>query len=61
MEAAVNSTSTARAVPWHALTVDEVLKRLTTSTKNGLAVGEASTRLQKDGPNRLPQARSGGH
>ena len=60
MEAAVNSTSTAGAVPWHALTVDEVLKRLTTSTENGLAVGEASTRLQKYGPNRLPEGKKRG-
>ena len=60
MEAAVNSTSTAGAVPWHALTVDEVLKRLTTSTENGLAVGEASTRLQKYGANRLPAGKKRG-
>ena len=60
MEAAVNSTSTGGAVPWHALTVDEVLKRLTTSTENGLAVGEASTRLQKYGPNRLPTGKKRG-
>src|SRR4029077_6760943 len=60
MEAAVNSTSTAGAAPWHALTVDEVLKRLTTSTEKGLAVGEASTRLQKYGPNRLPVGKKRG-
>ena len=60
MEAAVNSTSTAGTVPWHALTVDEVLKRLTTSAKNGLAVGEASTRLQKYGANRLPAGKKRG-
>jgi len=56
----VNSTSTAGAAPWHALTVDEVLKRLTTSTEKGLAVGEASTRLQKYGPNRLPEGKKRG-
>jgi calcium-translocating P-type ATPase len=60
MEAAVNSTSTGGAVPWHALAVDEVLKRLTTSTENGMAVGEASTRLQKYGPNRLPAGKKRG-
>jgi calcium-translocating P-type ATPase len=60
MEPAVNSTSTAGAVPWHALAIDEVLKRLTTSTENGLAVGEASTRLQKYGPNRLPEGKKRG-
>ena len=47
-------------MPWHALAVDEVLKRLTTSTENGLAVGEASTRLQKYGPNRLPAGKKRG-
>ena len=60
MESAVNSTSTTGAVPWHALTIDEVLKRLTTSTEDGLAVGEASTRLQKYGPNRLPAGKKRG-
>ena len=60
MEAAVNATSTADAVPWHALTVHEVLKRLATSTDKGLAVGEASTRLQKYGPNRLPEGKKRG-
>ena len=60
MEPAVNSTSTAGAVPWHALTIDEVLKRLTTSTEDGLAVGEASSRLQKYGPNRLPEGKKRG-
>jgi calcium-translocating P-type ATPase len=60
MEAAVNSTSIAVAVPWHALTVHEVLKRLTTSAEKGLAVGEASTRLQKYGPNRLPEGKKRG-
>src|SRR6516162_4402990 len=60
MEPAVNSTSTAGAVPWHALAIDEVLKRLTTSTENGLDVGEASTRLQKYGPNRLPEGKKRG-
>ena len=60
MDAAVNSTPTAGAVAWHAITVDEVLKRLTTSTEKGLAVGEASTRLQKYGPNRLPEGKKRG-
>jgi magnesium-transporting ATPase (P-type) len=60
MEAAVNSTSTAGAVAWHALTVHEVLKRLATRTDKGLAVGEASTRLQKYGPNRLPEGKKRG-
>lgn len=60
MDAAANSKSGAGAPTWHALTVDEVLKRLTTSTEKGLDGGEASTRLQKYGPNRLPEGKKRG-
>ena len=59
MDAAVNSKSTA-VTPWHAIAVDEVLKRLTTSTEKGLDASEASTRLQKYGPNRLPEGKKRG-
>src|SRR5499433_2482810 len=57
MDVAVNPKSAAGATPWHALAVDEVLKRLTTSTGKGLDGGEASTRLQRYGPNRLPEGK----
>src|SRR5262244_2218292 len=57
MDAAVNPKSAAGATPWHALAVDDVLKRLTTSTGKGLDGGEASTRLQRHGPNRLPEGK----
>src|SRR5262244_3239568 len=60
MDAAVNPKSAAGATPWHALAVDDVLKRLTTSTGKGLDGGEASTRLQRHGPNRLPEGRKRG-
>jgi magnesium-transporting ATPase (P-type) len=60
MDAAVNSKSTAGATPWHAITVNEVIKRLTTSTDKGLDVSEASSRLQKYGPNRLPEGKKRG-
>jgi calcium-translocating P-type ATPase len=60
MDAAVNPKSAAGATPWHALAVDEVLKRLTTSTGKGLDGGEASTRLQRYGPNRLPEGKKRG-
>ena len=60
MDAAVNPTSAAGATAWHALTVDDVLKRLTTSTEKGLDNSEASTRLQKYGPNRLPEGKKRG-
>jgi magnesium-transporting ATPase (P-type) len=59
MDAVVNKGA-ADATPWHALTVDEVLKRLTTSTGKGLDGGEASTRLQRYGPNRLPEGKKRG-
>ena len=45
---------------WHALTAEEVLKRLGTSTEKGLDAGEASTRLQQYGPNRLPVGKKRG-
>src|SRR5499433_3187358 len=60
MDAAVNPKSAAGATPWHALAVDDVLKRLTTSTGKGLDGGEASTRLQRHGPNRLPEGKKRG-
>src|SRR5215468_8585824 len=60
MDAAVNPKSAAGPTPWHALAVDDVLKRLTTSTGKGLDTGEASTRLQKYGPNRLPEGKKRG-
>ena len=59
MDVAVNK-GPAGAAAWHAITVDEVLNRLATSTEKGLAVGEASTRLQKYGPNRLPEGKKRG-
>src|SRR4249920_3978758 len=60
MDAAVNSKSAAGATAWHALTVDDVLKRLTTSTEKGLSATEASSRLEKYGPNRLPEGKKRG-
>ena len=60
MAAAVSAETTADGTPWHAIPVDEVLRRLTTSAENGLDAGEASARLQKYGPNRLPEGRKRG-
>src|SRR5262245_3603466 len=48
------------AVAWHAIPADEVVKRLATARVKGLDAGEASTRLQKSGPNRLPEGRRRG-
>src|SRR5499425_3261638 len=47
-------------VAWHAIAVDEVVKRLATSVMKGLEAGDASARLQKHGPNRLPEGKRRG-
>jgi calcium-translocating P-type ATPase len=60
MDRAVNSKSTASSTAWHALAINEVLERLTTSTEKGLDASEASARLQKYGPNRLPEGKKRG-
>jgi calcium-translocating P-type ATPase len=60
MNAAVNSKSVAGGAAWHSLAVDEVLKRLGTSIGKGLDAAEASARLQKYGPNRLPEGKKRG-
>ena len=52
--------SAAAATAWHASMVDEVVKRLATDVAEGLDPGEASIRLQKHGPNRLPEGRKQG-
>ena len=50
----------ANEVAWHALSVDEVAKRLTTDTGKGLEAVEAAKRLQDYGPNRLPEGKKRG-
>jgi Ca2+-transporting ATPase len=45
-----------RATAWHNLTAEEVLRELN-SSKDGLNSAEASSRLEKHGPNRLKEAR----
>src|SRR5215831_166428 len=60
MNAAVTAKPASDASAWHALAVDEVVKRLATSVTKGLDPGEASTRLQKYGPNRLPEGKKRG-
>ena len=44
-------------LPWHATPQHEVAKRLAVSCEKGLDPGEAVLRLQKYGPNRLPESR----
>jgi magnesium-transporting ATPase (P-type) len=42
--------------PWHAITSEEALRRLDTRAETGLAAEEAKQRLERYGPNRLPDA-----
>src|SRR5262245_44208552 len=42
---------------WHALSQADVLNRLVTNAEKGLSLSEASARLQKYGPNRLPEGK----
>src|SRR5215813_4946728 len=55
-----NANPTADSITWHAMAVDEVVRRLTTDIEKGLDAGEASSRLQKYGPNRLPEGKKRG-
>src|SRR6516164_7976197 len=45
---------------WHAMSQGEVVGRLATNPEKGLNLSEASARLQKYGPNRLPEGRKRG-
>ena len=60
MAVAVSAETTADGTAWHAIPVEEALGRLGTSAENGLDAGEAAARLQKYGPNRLPEGRKRG-
>jgi magnesium-transporting ATPase (P-type) len=55
MSVANNAHATSAAAVWHAMSADEVVKRLATTSEKGLDAAEASTRLQKYGANRLPE------
>ncbi|HEY7090129.1 MAG TPA: cation-transporting P-type ATPase, partial [Tepidisphaeraceae bacterium] len=57
MNTAVNTNAVSEATAWHALSQAEVIKRLATNPEHGLDLAEASARLQKYGPNRLPEGR----
>src|SRR6516162_6834572 len=57
---AANANPTADGIAWHAMAVDGVVRRLTTDIEKGLDAGEASRRLQKYGPNRLPEGKKRG-
>src|SRR5215472_15089756 len=60
MNTAVNVNPASDVTAWHSISVEDVLKRLATSTDKGLDTSEASARLQKYGPNRLPEGKKRG-
>jgi len=55
MKPATISTTGNEATAWHALAVDDVVRRLNTSTENGLDAATISERLAKYGRNRLQE------
>jgi len=60
MSATANADPTADGIAWHAVAVDDVVKRLATDIGKGLEANEAAKRLQKYGPNRLPEGKKRG-
>src|SRR5215470_16988140 len=60
MDAAANASAGSDAPTWHALSVDEVVQRLTTDVRRGLDAGDAAKRLETHGPNRLPAGKKRG-
>jgi magnesium-transporting ATPase (P-type) len=60
MNAAKLSTTGNETTAWHAITADEVVRRLNTNIEKGLDAAEVSQRLAKYGPNRLPEGKKQG-
>ena len=56
MNTATISATDSIATSWHALAADDVVRRLSTDTENGLDAAEVDQRLGKYGKNRLPEA-----
>src|SRR5215468_10401189 len=56
----VNTNTVSDVAAWHAMPQAEVVKRLATNSEKGLSLSEASARLEKYGPNRLPEGRKRG-
>jgi magnesium-transporting ATPase (P-type) len=57
---AATTTNTTSEVAWHAMSAQEVVERLDSSTGKGLDPSVASKRLKEHGPNRLPEGRKRG-
>jgi magnesium-transporting ATPase (P-type) len=60
MSAAASANTDGEAAAWHALSADEVGKRLASDSEKGLTAAEAAARLRKHGPNRLPEGKKRG-
>src|SRR6516162_2856957 len=60
MSAAGNVETTSEVATWHAMSADEVAKRLAADVGKGLDETDAATRLRKYGPNRLPEGKKRG-
>ena len=60
MDVAANAPQAGDDTLWHALPTDDVVKRLATSVEKGIDAGEAKSRLQKYGANRLPEGKKRG-
>jgi magnesium-transporting ATPase (P-type) len=57
---ALTNANMDNAATWHAMPADKVVSRLATDGEKGLDAAEASIRLQKYGPNRLPEGKRRG-
>src|SRR5215831_18141518 len=61
MNAAQAASATAKTTAtWHALATSDVVRQLSTDSQQGLDAAEATKRLQKYGPNRLPEGKKRG-
>jgi magnesium-transporting ATPase (P-type) len=60
MSAATSVGPETASTVWHALPAEEVIARLGTDPTEGLDAGEASGRLARFGPNRLPEGKQRG-
>jgi magnesium-transporting ATPase (P-type) len=60
MNAAQAASATAKTATWHALATSDVVRQLSTDPQQGLDAAEATKRLQKYGPNRLPEGKKRG-
>src|SRR5215510_12532291 len=60
MTAAASASASNEIATWHAIPADEVAKRLATDVDKGLDQTYAANRLQKYGPNRLPEGKKRG-